>query len=115
MVGPVCYSNPGKPHTVCRIVRSQYVAAALLSVGVTVLTVLIAIVIIELYSRKIYEPRLTSAGNIYKIKKNASTDAASVDDKSVDLEEEEEEKRSQNSTELHWKNRDSSRDKSHIV
>ena len=52
ILGPMCYGKPGAPHSVCKAVRSQHVAAALLSIGVTVAIVLVVILIIEIYTRK---------------------------------------------------------------
>ncbi|XP_063717985.1 uncharacterized protein LOC134845071 [Symsagittifera roscoffensis] len=56
VLGPLCFSNPGSPDSICKVVRSQLVAAALLSIGVTVATVLIVIIVIEVYSRN-FAPR----------------------------------------------------------
>ena len=36
VLGPLCYDSPGSPNSICKVVRSQLVAAALLSIGVTV-------------------------------------------------------------------------------
>ncbi|XP_063717882.1 uncharacterized protein LOC134844984 [Symsagittifera roscoffensis] len=52
VLGPLCYDSPGSPNSICKVVRSQLVAAALLSIGVTVAIVLIVIIVIEVYSRK---------------------------------------------------------------
>ncbi|XP_063717537.1 uncharacterized protein LOC134844666 [Symsagittifera roscoffensis] len=50
-LGPKCVNNPGKPHSICVLVRSSQVGGALIALGVTISGVFALICAIEIQTR----------------------------------------------------------------